>query len=81
MRKYKRFKRWVFTAKLGVPPKTNKDRVEERVGSATPHPQPQAAVKMLETPITHRSLSLTCSCDTRMVTPTRFRIPLGTVKR
>lgn len=69
MRKYKRFKRWVFTTKLGVPPKADKGRVEERVGSATPHPQPQATVKMLETPITHRSPSLTCSCDAMMLTP------------
>ena len=55
MRKYKNFKRWVFTTKLKIPPKTNKDRVEEQ---ATPQPQPQAGVKMLETPITHKSLSL-----------------------
>ncbi|KAI9452119.1 hypothetical protein BJY52DRAFT_1294656 [Lactarius psammicola] len=45
MRKYKRFKRWVFTTKLGIPPKADKDRVEERGASSTPHPQ--AAIKML----------------------------------
>lgn len=40
MRKYKRFKRWVFVTKLKVPAKA---------ATATP------AIKMLETPITHRS--------------------------
>ena len=57
--KYKRFKRWVFTVKLRIPPKADKDQVEEQ---ATPH---AAAIKMLETPITHKSpSSLTCfSCD------------------
>jgi len=74
MRKYKRFKRWVFTTKLRVPPKANKDRV----ASSTPHPQ--AAIKMLETPITRKSQSLTCSCDARVVTPTHSRIPFGMVK-
>jgi hypothetical protein len=52
--KYKRFKRWVFTVKLRIPPKADKDQVEEQV---TPH---AAAIKMLETPITHKSPSLTC---------------------
>ena len=57
MRKIKNFRRWVFTTKLNIPPKADKDRVEEQ---ATPHPQPQAAIRMLETPITHRSPSLPC---------------------
>jgi hypothetical protein len=51
MRKYKRFKRWVFVTKLKVPPKADKDRVD-----ATPLPQSQPTIKMLETPITHRSM-------------------------
>ncbi|KAN0134620.1 hypothetical protein V8E53_007405 [Lactarius tabidus] len=50
MRKYKRFKRWVFVTKLKVPPKADKGRVD-----ATPLPQSQPTIKMLETPITHRS--------------------------
>ncbi|KAH9028408.1 hypothetical protein EDB84DRAFT_1498441 [Lactarius hengduanensis] len=53
MRKYKRFKRWVFNTKLKIPPKADKDRV----GSSTPQPQSQAAAKMLETPITHKTLT------------------------
>jgi hypothetical protein len=78
MLKYKRFKRWVFVTKLKVPPKADKDRVE---ASATPLPQPQPTIKMLETPITHRSTSLACVCDTGMVILTRFRIiPLVTIK-
>lgn len=45
MRKYKRFKRWVFVTKLKVPAK---DGAADQV-DATP------TIKMLETPITHRS--------------------------
>lgn len=73
MRKYKRFKRWVFTRTLAIPPKGG-DRV---TSAATPHPQPQ----MLETPITHKSsffasfyLSLCESC-----VMTRFQNPAQVV--
>ena len=55
MIKYKNFNRWVFTTKLNILPEADKDRVEEQ---ATPHPQPQAAIRMLKTPIMHRSPSL-----------------------
>ena len=72
MRKYKNFKRGVFATKLNIPPRADKDRLEEQ---ATPHPQPQAAIKMLETPVMHKSPSL--SCDARVVMPTRSRIPFG----
>ena len=56
MRKYKNFKRWVFTTKLNIPPK-DKYRVKEQ---ATPHPRQQASIKMIEAPITHKSPSFIC---------------------
>jgi hypothetical protein len=70
MRKYRRFKRWVFTRTLEIPPKGG-----DRVTNATPHPQPQ----MLETPITHKSPFSFILLERVM---TRFfRIPLsGMVK-
>ncbi|KAH9053114.1 hypothetical protein EDB87DRAFT_1653860 [Lactarius vividus] len=78
MRKYKRFKRWVFNTKLKVLPKANKDRA----GSSTP--QPQATTKMLETPITHKKSRSARSSGKR--TPTKFvvsprRSPLSPNRR
>lgn len=80
MRKYKRFKRWVFNTKLRIPPKADKDRV----GSSTPQPQSQAATKMLETPITHKKSRSVRSGGKR--TPTKFvasprRSPLSPNRR
>jgi len=73
MLKYKRFKRWVFTRTLGIPPK----------GSAAP--QPPQAVKMLETPITHKK-SRSAAWSTGKRTPTKFvasprRSPLSPSRR
>jgi hypothetical protein len=58
MKKWKRFKRWIFTAKAKVPSKPNKQYGMRACSSSTPASQRQAAVKMLETPITPMSLSL-----------------------
>jgi hypothetical protein len=55
MKKWKRFKRWIFTAKVKVPSKPKQDGA---CSSSTPASQQQAAVKMLETPITPMSLFL-----------------------
>ncbi|KAF8259412.1 hypothetical protein EI94DRAFT_1668530 [Lactarius quietus] len=84
MRKYKRFKRWVFVTKLDIPPKADKDRVEKGTASAPPHTQPQATIKMLETPITHRKSRSLRSTGKR--TPTKFiasprRSPLSPSRR
>jgi hypothetical protein len=60
MKKYKRFKRWVFATKVKVLPKAtqkDKDRAEQCADSSASASQQQAAIKMLETPITPKSLS------------------------
>jgi hypothetical protein len=60
MKKYRRFKRWIFTTKTKVPLRTtpkDKDQVEHYGTGSTPASQQQAAIKMLETPITPKSLS------------------------
>jgi hypothetical protein len=78
MNKYKRFKRWVFSTKVKVPPKDKaRDRAEQGASSSTQNSQQRAAVKMLETPITPKSLSL-LFCDVRAVMqiPSSFRTPL-----
>jgi hypothetical protein len=61
MIKYKRFKRWVFAAKVKVPPKVtpkDKDRAEQCGDSLTKASQQHVAINMLGTPITPKSLSL-----------------------
>ena len=57
MKKWKRFKRWIFTAKVKVPSKPKQGGMRAS-SSSTPASQQQVAVKMLETPITPLSLSL-----------------------
>jgi hypothetical protein len=58
MKKWKRFKRWIFTAKVKVPSKPNHDHKRACSSSSTPALQQQSMVKMLETPMTPMSLSL-----------------------
>jgi CRISPR/Cas system endoribonuclease Cas6 (RAMP superfamily) len=58
MKKYKRFKRWIFTNKGKIPPKST-ERDEMRpysCSSSTPGLQQQSVIKMLETPMTPMSL-------------------------
>ena len=50
MRKYKNFRRWVFTTKLNIPPK-DKHQVKEQVAT---HPQQQASIKMLDAPFMYK---------------------------
>jgi hypothetical protein len=78
MKKYKRFKQWVFSTKVKVPSKDKaRDREEQYASSSTQKSQKEVAVKMLETPITPKSLSL-LFCDMRaaMQTSSIFRTPL-----
>jgi hypothetical protein len=56
MKKWKRFKRWIFTAKVKVPSKSDHDQISA-CSSSTPALQQQSAVKMLETPMTPMSSS------------------------
>jgi hypothetical protein len=59
MKKWKRFKRWIFTAKVKVPSKPKHNQMRAYSSSSTPASQQQQfAVKMLETPMTPMSLSL-----------------------
>ncbi|KAH9974510.1 hypothetical protein BJV74DRAFT_863381 [Russula compacta] len=60
MKKWKRFKRWVFTMKANVPSEAECDKGlgVSRAGSSTPALQQQLAVKMLETPLTPKSAKL-----------------------
>jgi hypothetical protein len=80
MKKYRRFKRWIFTTKTTVPLKTtqkDKDQVDQYGTGSTPASQQQAAIKMLETPITSRSLSSPSLLCVRVAvqTPSLSRTP------
>jgi hypothetical protein len=58
MKIWKRFKRWIFTTKVKIPPKPT-EREELRpcsCSSSTPGLQQQPVIKMLETPMTPTSL-------------------------
>ena len=63
LKKWKRFKQWVFITKTEIPSKAMRvtDLGAKRVGSSTPGSQQKSAIKMLETPITPKSLSLILS--------------------
>jgi hypothetical protein len=59
MKTWKRFKKWIFISKTEIPPKAMQVVLAAtRVGSSTLGSQQQSAIKMLETPITPKSLSL-----------------------
>ena len=59
LKKWKRFKQWIFISKTEIPAKAMRVVLEATdVGSSTPGSQQQSAIKMLETPITPKSLSL-----------------------
>jgi CRISPR/Cas system endoribonuclease Cas6 (RAMP superfamily) len=58
MKKWKRFKRWIFTTKVKIPSKPMHEMRACISSSSTPVLQQQSTVKMLETPMTPMSLSL-----------------------
>ena len=83
MIKYKRFKRWVFAAKVKVPPKAtpkDKDRAEQCGGSLTKASQQHVAINMLGTPITPKSLSLFLRCMSAHANPIPIQNPAQHVR-
>jgi hypothetical protein len=63
LKTWKRFKQWIFISKTEIPPKAMRQLADlgaQGVGSSTPgsQQQQQHGVKMLETPISPKSLSL-----------------------
>jgi hypothetical protein len=61
MKKWKRFKQWIFTKKGKVPSRPKHGEMRACISSSsTPALQQQSTVKMLETPMTPMSLSLLC---------------------
>lgn len=65
IKKYKRFKRWIFTNKDKIPPRpTERDEMPPcSWGSSTPGLQQQSVIKMLETPMTPMSLCPLFLCN------------------
>jgi hypothetical protein len=68
MKKWRRFKQWIFTTKVKVPSKPKHVGMRACSSSSTPASQQQSAVKMLETPMTPMSLSLPFFVSDTLVT-------------